>query len=178
MRIEGQDGNVLGVNAAGEAYVRALTPWQAAVDRGDAFIFHGPDKDIAAAGTVLALRNDNPNRVLVIDRILITNGNVATQYEVHKITAAYVSTGDAVAGLNANGAFADIANLEGVTCHADETGETQGAIFLVVGAGVVVEQYGPYQIDMKLLAGQAIGIDQVTDSTAGAATIFAYFEDK
>jgi len=176
MRIEGQDGSVLEVTPQGEVLVKG-DRWAAAVDRGDAYIFHSQDENIAAAGTMIALRNDNPTRKLVIDRVLVINGNVATRYEVHRLTAAYTSAGDVVEGVNANGAYANIANGQGVTCHANETGETQAEVFMDVGGAVAVATYGPFQLDMKLQAGQAVAVDQVTESDSGAATLFAYFED-
>jgi len=176
LQLEGSDGTIADVSSDGELLVKG-DRWAAAADRGDAYIFSSQDADIAAAGTMICLRNDDQDRVLVIDRIMVCNGNVATRYEVHLVTAAYTAAGTAVVGINANPAYADMVNGNGATCYANETGNTQGSVFLDIGAGVAVVTYGPYELDLKLKAGTAIGIDQVTESTAGAATIFAYFED-
>jgi len=175
-QLEGRDGTIVEASSDGEILVKG-DRWAAAVDRGDAYIFSSQDADINATDTMLCLRNDDQNRVLVIDRIAICNGDAATRYEVHLVTAAYTAAGTAVVGINCNPAYADMVNGNGATCYGDETGNTQGSVFLDIGAGVAVVSYGPYPIGLKLRAGTAVGIDQVSESAAGAATIYAYFED-
>lgn len=175
MQIEGQDGSKLKVSPKGEALITGGDRWRAAIDRGDAYVFHGIDKDIAAAGTVLMVRNDSLIRKLIIERIAIINGNVATLYAIHLITAAFTAAGDAVVGVNMNGMSNKQADA---TAIGDETGETQGAILQDVGGAVAKETLdAPGLVGFVLAPNTAIGIDQVTDSTAGAASIYAYFED-
>lgn len=176
MQLEGKSGQKVEVSGIGELFVRSER-WRAAIDRGDAYVFHAIDADVVAGDTMLALRNDSPTRKLVIERIVVINGNVATLYAIHLITAAFTAAGTAVAGVNMNGLSNKSAAALATAIH-DETGNTQGAILQDVGAGVAVETYDvPGLVGLVLAPGTAIGIDQVTESTAGSASIYAYFED-
>lgn len=171
LRLFGKSGNPAEVSDVGALLVSGMDAITLnALTAGDAYVWTAQDTDVDAADTLLAVRNDSHKYKLVIDRIEITNGNVATRYEIHKITAAYTSAGTAGTEINLGGS----GKKAPVTCHADETGNTQGTVFQDIGAGVAVEQYS-VKVGIVLNEGEAIGVDQVTESTAGACSIYGYF---
>lgn len=141
-----------------------------ALTKGDAYVWCSQDLNISAGGTMLIIRNDSKTLRLVIVRVEVTNGNVATRYEIHKVTAAYTpddDTGDEI-NLGGTGKKAPVSKT------ADDAGNTQGTVFAEIGAGVAVETY--HRDTMLVLnEGEAIGVDQVTASTAGTVSIYGYF---
>ena len=174
MRIEDGKGSrgIAGVNADGRVEVSSETASvDAGLDRGDSFVWISQDADIDAADTLLLVRNDDPDKLLVIDKIIITGGNAVSRYEGHIVTASFTAAGTAVANQNLNTASANVA---AVTAFGDETGNTQGAVILDVAllatTSLPIENPG-----IILATGVAFGIDQVTESTAGSAMIFGHF---
>lgn len=180
LQIAGNKGAVLDVSPQGEVLAQiAATPaiTQAALLRGDAYAWHSQDINIDTPGdTLIMLRNDSGSQDLVIDRIILVGGNANSRYEIHKVTVEYTpatgAKGAIIVGMNLgnSGTTAD------VECRSDEDGNTQGAVFaegsLLAVTTVVL------QMNLVLGKGQAVGIDQVAASIAGAATIFGYFVDR
>lgn len=163
------------INAARQLATLATTRSRLAYEaiiNGNGYVWTAQDTDVNAADTLLALRNDG-NQKLVIDRIVVTGGNVASRYEAHIITATYTSAGTAVTGVNLNTGSKNIA--QDVTSHADETGNTQGTVFadLAVGITTVLVFETP---GLVLANGIALAVDQVTESTAGAVAFWGHFE--
>lgn len=165
------------VNSDGQALAK-VSATDELVANNQAYSWNSQDIDIATGSTLLAVRNDSPDQDLVIDRMIITGGNVPVRYEVHKVTAAYTSAtqgnGAAVPGvpLGPGGGVA------AATAHSDETGNAQ------VAANVFMDPTLPATSTLELLVGlvlgggEAIAIDQVTESTAGSVIIFGYFVDR
>ncbi|KKK70147.1 hypothetical protein LCGC14_2926910 [marine sediment metagenome] len=172
-KLFGKSGNQAEVSRQGSLHV---TGWDAfmenALTKGDAYIWCSQDINIGAGGTMLIVRNDSHAQKLVIVRIEVTNGNVATRYEIHKVTAAYTADDDSATEINAGG----WGKGAPATATADDDGNTQGTVFAEIGAGVAVETYAR-DIGMVLNQGEAIGVDQVTESTAGNVTLYGYFID-
>ena len=171
--IKGKSNNLAEVSSEGSVHVAG---WDAllenALTKGDAYVWTSQDANIAAGGTMLIVRNDSKTQRLAIVRVEVTNGNVATRYEIHKVTAAYTpddDTGDEI-NLGGTGKKAPVSKT------ADDAGNTQGTVFAEIGAGVAVETYHRDTF-LVLNEGEAIGVDQVTASTAGAVSIYGYFID-
>ena len=171
LAIQGKSGFNAEVSDVGAMLVSGLDAITLnALTKGDAYVWTAQDADIDAADTMLAVRNDSHTQKLVIDRIELTNGNVATRYEIHKVTAAFTAAGTAATEINLGGT----GKKAPVSAYSDETGNTQGTVFAEIGAGVAVETY-VRKVGMVLNEGEAIGVDQVTESTAGACSIYGYF---
>ncbi len=172
-KLFGKSGNPVEVSAFGSLQV---TGWDAfmenALTKGDAYIWCSQDSNIDAADTMLIVRNDSHSMKLVIVRVEVTNGNVATRYEIHKVTVAYTPDDDTGDEINAGG----WGKKAPVSKTVDDDGNSQGTVFAEIGAGIAVETY-VRDIGMVLNQGEAIGVDQVTASTAGCVTIYGYFID-
>jgi hypothetical protein len=144
------------------------------LQKGNAYIAQSQDLNIDASDTLLLLRNDSASP-LVIDQIIVTNGNVASRYEGHIITAAFTAAGTAVVPLNLNTGAASTAH---VTCIADETGNTQGTVIYDIASSptattpsmVIIQPMG-----LILARGISFAVDQVAESTAGACSIEFHF---
>ncbi len=177
MRIEDGKGSrgVAGVNADGRVSVSSETAnVDASLDRSDSFVWCSQDIDVVAAGTMLMVRNDDSDKLLVIDKIIITNGDAITRYEGHIITASFTAAGTAVANFNLNTASANVAD---VTSFANESGNTQGTVIidvaLLVTTSLVIPDPG-----IILAKGVAFAVDQVSESSAGAVSFFGHFASK
>lgn len=171
LQIQGKDGTPLEVLLGGAVPVYGMAAFEHnALYKGDAYIWCSQDSNIDAADTMLIVRNDSQDKKLVIVRVEVTNGNVATRYEIHKVTAAYTPDDDSATEINAGGWAKDAP----ATATADDDGNTQGTVFAEIGGPVAV---GNYHRDMFLVLNyhDAIGVDQVTASTAGCVTIYGYF---
>ncbi len=145
-----------------------------ALTKGDAYVWTAQDANIVAADTMLSVRNDSHTQKLVIVRVEVTNGDVATRYEIHKITATYTPTGTVADEINLGGT----GKAAPVSAIHDETGQaTQGTVFAEIGAGVPVETY-KRDTCLVLNQGEAVAVDQVAESTAGACSIYGFFIDR
>ncbi|HEC61191.1 MAG TPA: hypothetical protein ENI27_02930, partial [bacterium] len=133
-----------------------------ALKKGDAYVWTSQDANVVAADTLLQVRNDSHNMRLVIVRVEVTNGDAVTRYEIHKVTASYTANGTAADEINLGGWGKQAA----ATAIHDEIGVTQGTVFAEIGAGVVVETYHR-DTALVLNEGEAIGVDQVSESGAG-----------
>ncbi len=165
------------VNSDGQALAQ-VSATEELVASNQSYAWNSQNIDIAAAGTLIALRNDSPDQDLVVTHAIISAGDANTRYEIHKVTAAYTSgtqaNGAAILGvpLNPGGGKAP------VTCHSDETGNVQvaGNVFMEVTLKITTSI--ELECGLVLGGGEAIAIDQVTESTAGAAIVFGYFVDR
>lgn len=141
-----------------------------AITKGDAYIFASIDADVNVDDTLLIVRNDSKNMKLIIIRVELTNGNVASIYPIHKVTAAYTASNNTGNEINAGGWGKEAP----ATVSNDETANAQGTVLGYIG-GSVAE--GNYHRDtcVVLNEGEALGVDQPTESTAGAVTMYGFF---
>ena len=174
VQIQGGSGNVLDVNKRGEVLAAAsVTPEiiKTGLADGDSYIWCSTDINVAAAGTLLAVRNDSSTQRLVITRIIIVGGDVTSRYEIHRVNVAYGATGTDVVGMNlANrGAIADVA------ADANETQNAQVAANVFMEAALTTKASVDLRVGIVLGYGDALVCDQVAESTAGSCTFFGYF---
>ncbi len=169
----GKSNNQAEVSSEGSLHV---TGWDAfaenALTKGDAYIWTAQDADVNTGDTLLIVRNDSHTQKLVMMRVEVTNGNAIGRYEIHKVTAAYTASNATADEINAGGT----GKRSAATASNDETANAQGTVFAEIGGGVVVETYSR-DIGMVLNEGEAIGVDQVAESAAGACTMYGYFID-
>ncbi len=165
------------VNSDGQALAK-VSATEDLVASNQSYAWNSQNIDIAAAGTLLAVRNDSPDQDLVITHGIISGGNASTRYEVHKVTAAYTS------GTQANGAAINGVPMgpgggkAAATSHSDETGNVQVAANVFMEVTTLAVTTIEVQIGLVLGGGEAIAVDQVTESTAGAVILFGYFVDR
>lgn len=138
---------------------------------GLSFIWTSQDLDIDAADTLLLVRNDSSNP-LYIDYIILSSGNVATRYEIHVVTASFTIAGTTVTGFCLNTALNKVAEA---TAASDETGNTQGTVIYDVSLLATTTFILP-TTGLVLGTNISLGIDQVTESTAGNASIIGHYE--
>lgn len=163
---QGVDSEFRGKTAA--TTKTALDYW---AGKGRAYSWNSLDIDIDAADTLLLVKNDS-SASLYIDYMIISAGNVATRYEVHIPAAEVTVTGTVVVGFNLNTGSSNVATA---TAASDETNNTQGTIIydisLLPTTTLVVLTTG-----LILSEDKSVGIDQVTESTAGNVTIYGHYE--
>ena len=145
---------------------------------GDAYSWNAVSADVAAAATALLVRNDSDTRHLVIEKVYVYS-DVATAVDVHFTNGAvFTAAGTAVTGVNLNRGVLKVADA---TSFANETGNTQGNIFLTLHTSeLTTSQEGvEYNFDGAVILGRngAIGLDLVADSAAFECTIIGYFVD-
>ena len=177
--ISGKSGNRADVNKKGEilsSVAAAPEITRNALAKGDAYAWHSQDSNVDAADTLLTVRNDSGSQDLVIDRIQITGGNVASRYEIHKITAnAAFSAGGIGAAIVAMN-LGNSGKIPDASGYKDDIGNIQGTVFMEVAVGVTITK--EFDVGIVLSKTQMIAVDQVTANTAGAATFFGYFVDR
>ena len=174
--ISGISDNRLDVNSRKEVLMSAsMMPeiTKVALTTGDAYVWMSQDTDINAADTMNSVRNDSSSQDLVIDRIVIVGGTVASRYEIHRISEGNAFAGGTVIAAVNLGASGKIPDASGYT---HDTGNTQGTVVLEVGVGVLGTRV--IQCDFTLSTKQILAIDQETENAAGATMIFGYFIDR
>jgi len=160
------------VNEDNELVVNANSALVRASLRGDAYSWTSVAADIDTGDTMLMVRNDSA-RNLILSRLTVTGSNVAGILDLHLVTAAYTAAGTAVTGINLNSASSKTADA---TAFGDETGNTQGSVLMEL----VVPITTPYTVDLDGVVvgpGHAVGLDQITEATAGSAQLVGYFQD-
>lgn len=177
IQLTGRSGNRADVSPRGELLVAgavesALT--NSALTTGEAYVWHSQDLNVAAAGTLIAVRNDSGSQDLVITRIIIVGGDVTSRYEIHKVDVAYTSTGTPVVAIN----LGNSGTLPDATAHADESANSQVAANVFMEVVAIALTTVEVEVGIVLGRDQAIVIDQVSESGAGAATVFGYFVDR
>ena len=172
-KLFGKSGNPAEVSREGSLQV---TGWDAftenALTKGDAYIWASIDADVNTGDTLLIVRNDSHTQKLVMVRVELTNGDVASLYPIHKVTVAYTASNVTANEINAGGT----GKKAPASASNDETANAQGTILGYIGAGVAVETYHRDTL-VVLNEGEALGVDQVAESTAGACTMYGYFID-
>lgn len=165
------------VNSDGQALAQA-TVTEELVASVQSYAWNSQNIDIAAAGTLIALRNDSPDQDLVVDRVIICAGNAATRYEIHKVTAAYTPVTGANGAVILGVPLTPGSGKAPVECRSNETGNTQVAANVFMEVTLLATTSIELLVGLVLGGGEAIAIDQVTESSAGSAIIFGYFVDR
>lgn len=141
-------------------------------ENGSAYSWVSGDLNVAAADTMLLVKNtsDTP---LHIHSIEVSSGNVATRYEIHLPTSEVTPTGTAVTGTNLNTGKPNVADA---TAKSKETDNSQGNVIRDVSLLATTTLY--LRMEGLILAkNKSIGVDQVTESTAGSVTIIGHYQD-
>ena len=149
-----------------------------ASEKGLAFAWVAVNADLAALDTAILLCNDDPDKLLHIDKAYVFS-DVPTAVKFH--FPAYATwAGTAVTGKNFNRTSSKVALA---SCYADETGNAfvAGNTFLTIQTNeVTTDQFG-VSVDFKdsIILGyhDAVAIDIVADSASFEATIWGYFEE-
>jgi hypothetical protein len=147
--------------------------------KGDAYSWTTPspvDNDINVDDTLLIVRNNSATQDLVIDRVVLYNGDAnPCTYDFHVVKTVWAGTGGGeVIGTNMNSRFGNNADATG---WQDEEGNAQGTVIQDYIALVADTTY-TLDLGIALGSGHAFGIDQATESDSGGATIFGYFVDR
>lgn len=161
--------------------VRQVTPFQAAVERGDAYCFACVTANWDANDTILLIENNETARRMYVERIDVVS-DTATQAVVFAcsgITPAS-ATGNAVTGVNLNRSSGRRAVA---TSFDDETGQNmQGAAYnqgVYYTANILANT--PYHIPVDggiaVAPDHCIGIDLTAETAAGNATIWVWFDE-
>ncbi len=165
------------VNSDGQALAKISATDELIANR-QSYSWNSQSIDIATGETIIALRNDSPDQDLVVERVILAAGNANCRYEIHKITAAYTpatgANGAVILGVPLNPG----AGKAPVECRSNETGNAQVAANVFMEATLVITTTIELQVGLVLGGGEAIGIDQVGESTSGAAILFGYFVDR
>ena len=180
-----KDGRGSGRLAEVDAFFRLLTSTnqmsrQAFISRetGEAFSWTAATADLAAADTALLVANVNTaGKLLHITKTYVYS-DVPTRIQFH-VPAYPTLAGTAVTGVCLNRAKAlDPASYS--LAYADETGNTQGSIILVLDTNeLTTDQFGvlyDFEGSVILPYKGCFGIDIVGDSAAFDAHIEGYFE--
>ena len=165
------------VNPDGQALAKASVTDEL-VANSQAYAWNSQNIDIAAAGTIIALRNDSPDQDLVVERMILSAGNADTRYEVHKVTAAYTPATRANGAVILGVPMGPGGGKAPVECRSNETGNAQVAANVFMEVTLLITTTIELQVGLVLGSGEAIAVDQVTESTAGAVILFGYFVDR
>ena len=124
---------------------------------------------------VFDMPNTDPpimTRDLVLDRAEILGANAAGTITVHLGKASTVTTGTAIESINLNPGFANLADVD---ARKDEAavadGDTVHVHHVIVTVMTKLELTG-----IRLSKGTYVQFNQDVESTAGAVTVFGYFE--
>ena len=165
-KAEVNDEFQLVVRAIAEAEIESVSEVQ-----GKSYIWTSQDLNIAAAETLLLVKNDAAEP-LHISQIIFSSGNVATRYEVHIVTADITPAGGAATGFNMN---TNSGNVAVATAKSNETANTQGTVIYDVSL-LATTTFTLHTDGLLLAKNISLGIDQVAESTAGNVTIVGHFE--
>ena len=169
----GSTGLVAEVNKANQLLVRSVTEPEIedASEDGQAYTWTSGNIDIDAGDTILLVKNLSDTN-LHVSAIVISSGNVDTRYTIHFPTTDVTVAGNTITGVNMNTGSANVADA---SAASDETGNSQGDIVVDVSLLALTTQtlLTPGVI---LAKNKSIAVDQVTESTAGSATIIGHYE--
>jgi hypothetical protein len=174
--ISGSGGSTLFVDSANRARIKPIDDFLAAVARGDAYSWASQTYDPDAHDTILGVENNEPDRMLYIERIIVTS-DTASQIQVFASSGATMA-GTAVTGANLNHTSGRLALA---SAYADETGNgAQGAGYpgLLFTDYVAANTLKTIEIGGAVAIGydHMIGVDLTTAATAANVTIFGWFE--
>ena len=148
---------------------------------GNAYSWHAETADLVAGDTALAVGNESKTMLLVIQSCYIAC-DLATAIDFH-FPAYPAWSGTAVTGTNLN---TGSNNVAAATAYADETGNTQGDIFLtgyhhVATAGQATTAVPTiYNFEDSIILGEhdVIAVDVIGETVARfEATFIGYYID-
>ena len=162
------------VNEEGELVTRAIAESEIehASILGNAYAWFAPTIDVNAGDTLLFIKNlgDTP---LILDRMRVVGGNVASTYTIHLGKLTTTPTAINITGTNLNPRFGDEADVHATT---DEDLVADGtAVEIFQHPATTSEEYNLTGI--ILTKGNYIQINQETESTAGSIVIYGHFEN-
>ena len=162
------------VNDEGELITRAIAEPEIehASSLGNAYAWFAPTQDVVAGGTLLFVKNlgDTP---LVLDRMRVVGGNVASTYTIHLGKTTTSPDTINVTGTNLNQQFGDVADVHAT---GNETALADGTTVEIFQQPATISQ--EYNLaGIILTKGVYIQINQETESTAGAVVIYGHFEN-
>ncbi len=161
----------------GYLMIRPTSRLQDAVARGDAYCWACVTQDFDAADTMIGLQNDETTRSLYIEKILVGSATT-TQAIVFGASGVTVAGDNTIAGVNLNRNYSRLPNT---SCADDETGNAEAATSWtkkIAGLRILAGQTAELDFGGKLVLGpgQFVGVDAVSDITAGNVTIWGWFE--
>lgn len=181
--IVGSDGNIADVTDNAYLKVYAPTGIHAATLRGDAYAWNAVSGDRAATDCLLLIQNTAPDRLLVVNKIMM-RGDIAGEMTVKSCAmAGLTAAGTAVLGINLNSSSANVAP---VVAYSHETQSLGTDILftwyqhLEVAAAGTTSPMAYLDLDDAVVVGynKAIGIDTILEPAAGfEASIIGYFID-
>ena len=169
-------GHEAEVNAEHQLVVRAITEAELehASIGGTAFVWYSGVQDIDITDTMLFLKNTS-STPLILDRLNLTGSNVICTWGIHIGGDVTTPTGGSVVtGVNTNQQFSS-AVAEAVA-RTDEESVADGALLENVVTPVTIIHHHVLE-GIILGQGHYIQINQDTESTSGAAAIFAHYEN-
>lgn len=148
---------------------------------GNAYSWHAETAVLAAGDTALAVGNESKTKLLVIAKCYVAC-DLDTQVDFH-FPAYPTWAGTAVTGVNLNRSSNKVADA---TAYADETGNTQGSIFLTgfqheataAQATTAVPEW--YNFEDAIILGEhdVFAVDVIENTTARfECTIYGYYID-
>jgi len=157
--------------------VRDISPFQAAVERGDAYAWAAVTEDWASGDTLIAVENNDTKRDLHIERVVV--GTKTTGLAVVHVGTGVAIAGDAAYTLNLNFGSSKTCSVTAIT---DETGNGAAAasfIGRVKTLGVLANYNYTWNVRGALIlpADCFVAVDAVGDWAGGSATIWGWFED-
>lgn len=156
-----------------------ITPWQAACRAGFGWAMGNASANIDTGDTIIMVRNDNEVRPFYIQAIGASTEDKG-EVVVHRVTAAYTSAGTGITPVNMRVGFKT--STSELTCHGDETGNTQGDIIAKFGLSSVAADEDRdsrelvFDGGLILDPGQALGLDIVGEPEIVHAYIWGYFD--
>jgi len=147
--------------------------------RGDAYAWNAITSDIDITDVMLYVRNNSPDRLLVVNRIYAwTDVPAAFDIHIQTIATAFGSGGAAVVGVNLNTASAKVADAGG---YSDDDDVASGTIVTTLKNNETTgDEFGiDYQTNDSIILGTngTIGVDCIGEGAAYECTIIGYYID-
>jgi len=172
--IRGVDGLIgAKVTDDGQLVVRAIQEAEIehASGEGQAYCWFAPDDNVGAGDTLLFIKNLG-NIPLVLDRLNIKGGNIASDYQILLGKVTTVPDAINITGTNLNPRFGDEADVHAV---ADEDAIADGTLVETIHVITAITHHHDLT-GIILEKGVYIQINQESESTAGACAIYGHFQ--
>lgn len=146
---------------------------QHTTEEGDAYIWCFTGYDYDAADTIMYVQNDDPNYQLTVDQVQLYC-DTASKVQIHCPTKPTTPAGTAITCYNLNRTSGNTALA---TAYQDETGNTQGTIFInvyIAANGVIDILSDPGEV-VILGYHDCIGVDIVTAGTMAYGYIIGHY---
>lgn len=164
----------IGVHVTGHKMLRTYAMVESEISHmsevhGDAFTW-AASYNGGAGDTILWLRNDNTEKNLIIENIVVCNSTIRTEFVVHTPVNA-APAGTTITGVNLNFGSGKVALASAVQ---DETNNTQSSI---ITHGKLSGNMVIMPVDGAIILGylDCLAVDFVAASTIAIATIRGYY---